>query len=271
MIRTGSIGLDIALKGGWPEGTLNEIWGDTGAGKTVLALHAVESMTRAGKHTVWIDTVDGVAHMDSAPQVIVCRPRYAEDVFMVTNAACAEDTVGLVVIDSANMLVRERELNDSTYVPHPQREYKTELALLKAEARDSRTTVLFVSQPRDKEREPIRGTGISEKVKYRVHLHPDVVHQDGTREIQATVKDVPGKKVIHDAARFTVRPGQGIDWAREMVEMAAYYGIVSRRASWFEYKHLREHGITDMARAIEYNPVLSYELQHDIRASAGIA
>jgi recombination protein RecA len=269
MIRTGSIGLDIALKGGWPDGTLNEIWGDTGAGKTVLALHTVENMTRAGKHTVWIDTVDGVAQMDSAPQVIVCRPRYAEDVFMVTNAACAEKDIGLVVIDSANMLVRERELNDPTYVPHPQREYKTELALLKAEARDSRTTVLFVSQPRDKEREPIRGTGISEKVKYRVHLHPDVVHQDGSREIQATVKDVPGKKVIHDAARFTVRPGQGIDRARELVEIGIHLGVVIRRGSWVAWNNLQEQGVPGLARRVYFHGM--HDLENEIRACAGIA
>ena len=195
MIHTGSIGIDIALGGGWRPGTMNEIWGDSGSGKTVLALHTVESVTRAGHNTLWIDTVDGVAHMDSAPRAIVARPRNAEQAFTVACLACQEYEVVLVVIDSSERLVRQRELDgDPVFIPHPQREFKNELTALKRAAKASGTTVLFVGQPRDKEREPVRGTGISEKVRYRVHLHPDVVHQDGSREIQATVKDVARKK-----------------------------------------------------------------------------
>ena len=273
MIRTGSIGLDIALGGGWRPGTMNEIWGDSGSGKTVLALHTVESVTRAGKHTVWIDTVDGVAHMDSAPRVIVARPRNAEQAFTVACLACREYEVGLVVIDSSERLVRQRELDgDPAFVPHPQREYKTELSALKKQCETYGTTALFVGQPRDKERQPVRGTGISEKVAYRVHLHPDVVHQDGSREIQATVKDVPGKTVKHDAARFTIRPGQGIDQALELVETGIHYGVIKKLGSWVVWESLRVQGVRTAASAIQYSiPERSRRLEDEIRAIAGIA
>ena len=108
MIRTGSIGIDVALGGGWRPGTMNEIWGDPGAGKTVLALHTVESVTRAGHNTLWIDTVDGVAHMDNAPRVIVARPRNAEQAFRMADMACLEEpSISLVVIDSSERLVRQ--------------------------------------------------------------------------------------------------------------------------------------------------------------------
>jgi recombination protein RecA len=270
MIKTGSIGIDIALGGGWPPG-IHDLWGDSGAGKTTVALHAAENVTRAGGNVVWVDTAGGVAHMDNAPRVIVCRPKYAEDVFMVTNAACAEESIGLIVIDSANMLVRERELNDPAYVPHPQREYKDELTELKRLARASGTTVLFVSQPRDKQREPVRGTGISEKAGFRVHLHPDVVHQDGTREIQATVKDVPGKTVTHDAARFTIRPGAGIDQALELVHEAIARGVLVPSGSWLVYDHVRVQGARAMARVVGGNSRMTHELDRAIRRSAGIA
>ncbi len=270
MIRTGSIGIDIALKGGWPEGTLNEIWGDSGAGKTVLALHTVENMTRAGKHTLWLDLCGGVAHMDNAPRVVVGRPRNSEDVFWTAIEACLDGTFSLVVIDPTQNLVRQRELDgDPDYAPHPQREYRAELLSLRAVARTSGTTVLFVSQPRDKQREPIRGTGISEKVKYRVHLHPDVIHQDGSREIQATVKDVPGKKVIHNAARFTVRPGSGIDQARELVEVGIHMGVVIQRGSWVAWNNLQEQGVPTLARRIYFHGM--HDLENEIRACAGIA
>ena len=273
MIRTGSIGIDVALGGGWTPGTMNEIWGDSGAGKTVLALHTVESVTRADQNVLWIDTVDGVAHMDSAPWVIVARPRNAEQAFRLAEYACGDTSIGLIVIDSAERLVRQRELEgDPTFVPHPQREYAAELTTLKRACKTSGTTVLFVGQPRDKEREPVRGTGISEKVAYRVHLHPDVVHQDGSREIQATAKDVPGKTVTHDAARFTIRPGQGIDRALELARVAAKYNVVHKSGSWYHWPNgVSAHGVYEMAAELRQRPHFMHSVDNEIRAIAGIA
>lgn len=276
MIRTGSIGLDIALGGGWQPGTLNEVWGDPGAAKTVLALHTVESMTRAGKHTLWIDLNDGVRHMDNAPQVIVGRPRNAEDAFLMMMEACRWPDLDLVVVDPTQLLVRQAELDgEPGYVPHPQREYRLELNDLKAAAETHGTTVLFVSQPRDKERQPVRGTGISEKVLYRVHLHPDVVHQDHTREIVASVKNVRDKSTQHHAAWFNVRPGKGIDQPRELVQWAERLGIVSRHASWLTWGNgmwtLREHGTVAFARSLASNSAMMHDLDTKVRAIAGIA
>lgn len=251
MIRTGSVGIDIALGGGWTEGTLNEIWGDPGAGKTVMALHTVESVVRARKEVLWVDTVGGVEHMTTAPRVVVLRLREAERAFEVMEMACHEPEIGLIVVDSANYLVRRAELRgDPDFVPHPQREYAAELKSLKMLAAATKTTVLFVSQPRDKEREPIRGTGISEKVFYRVHLHPDVVHQDGTREIAGIVKNVPGKVTSARKARFTVIPGEGIDRVRELIQVAEWMGIVVRRGAWFAWNNTQAQGIDEMARAL---------------------
>lgn len=272
MIRTGSIGLDIALKGGWRPGTLNEIWGDSGSGKTTVALHTVESVTRAGQNALWIDTVDGVRHMDSPPQAIVALPRNAEDAFQIAEMACAASSVSLVVIDSAERLVRQIELDgDPVYIPHPQREFKNELTELKRAAKMSGTTVLFVSQPRDKQREPIRGTGISEKVSYRVHLHPDVIHQDGSREIVASVKDVPGKTVKYAAAKFTIRPGKGIDQARELVDAAVDCGYISKRGTWLNLGMILRQGHGQMARVLRGYPALMDDLDAKIRAIAGIS
>lgn len=275
-IRTGSIGIDKALGGGWLPGTLNEVWGDPGAGKTVLALHTVESVVRAGKDVLWIDTVDGVRHMDSAPRVIVARPRNAEDAFTMAEHATRWRDIGLVVFDSANYLVRQRELDgDPDYVPHPQREYRLELSSLKTRARAGNTLVLFVSQPRDKERQPVRGTGISEKVMWRVHLHPDVIHQDASRVIQATVKHVPSKVTVHDVARFTIRPGQGIDQADELVRAAIEWGVLVPNGSWLRYDNgyhrVQCQGVAEMARALRDIPVMMDGLDHAVRIKAGIS
>ena len=115
----------------------------------------------------------------------------------------------------------------------------------------------------------MRGTGISEKVAYRVHLHPDVVHQDGSREIQATVKDVARKTVTHDAARFTLRPGQGIDQALELVDIGVKYGNVVTRGTWLAWNNIQEQGRASMARRVYFHGM--HDLDNEIRAYAGIA
>lgn len=274
MIRTGSIGLDRALGGGWKPGTLNEVWGDPGSAKTVLALHTAESVTRSHENTLWIDLNDGVRHMDSAPQVIVGRPRNAEDVFAMAVAACHWPGIALVVVDPTQHLVRQRELDgDPEYVPHPQREYRLELNDLKVAAATTGTTVLFVGQPRDKDRQPVRGTGISEKVEYRVHLHPDVVHQDGTREIQAQVKHVPSKTVTHDAAYFHVIPGKGIDLGLELAMAAIQTAQVLRNGQWFYplQDGVGYQGIRAFASALNDDSRLFREIDERVRVHLGIS
>lgn len=273
MIRTGSIGIDIALGGGWTPGTMNEVWGDSGSAKTVLAKHSVESIVRAKKDVVWIDLDGSARYMDGMPGMIVAYPRNAEQAFMMAWHACAVDEIGLIVIDPAQMLVRQRELdNDPDYVPHPQREYRVELNELKKAAWATRTTILFCSQPRDTQREPIRGTGISEKVDWRVHLHPDVIHQDGSREIQATVKNVRDRSTQHQAALFTVRPGSGIDQYRELIHRAVDLDIIKQRGSWLKYGQIKVQGVDEFAYLLttpRYQYTLSF-LDEDIRKMSGI-
>jgi RecA/RadA recombinase len=205
--------------------------------------------------------------------VIVARPRNAEQAFEMAEHACRWQDIALVVVDSANHLVRQRELDgDPDYVPHPQREYKDELSSLKRAAKASGTVVLFVSQPRDKQREPIRGTGISEKVKYRVHLHPDVVHQDGSRVVQATVRDVPARKLLDATARFTVVPGKGIDRALELVHEAVSLNVVYQNGSWYHWPcGVSAHGAHEMAAELSRQPRLMHDVEMEIRRMAGIS
>lgn len=272
-IRTGSIGLDIALGGGWPVGGLHEVWGDSGSGKTVLALSTVESVVRARMgHVLWIDTVDGVPHMDKAPKVIVGRPRSAEQAFTMAEQACHWENINLIVIDSANNLVRQAELDgDPGYVPHPQREYKTELSRLKRLLKGWNKTALFLSQPRDMAREPIRGTGISEKAMWRVNLHPDVVHQDGTRLIRATTKHVPSRMTRFDAASFRIVPGRGIDRETEYIRLGEQFGLIERHGSWLDAGQVHRQGTEGMALWLRRNPQRLQELDTEIRTMACVA
>jgi recombination protein RecA len=261
MLRTGSLGLDIVLRGGWKPGTLNEIWGEPGSGKTTLAEHAIWEL-ESGKKALWVSLGTEIPHRPNG--ALLAQPRNAEQAFVIMQT-CVLGDVDLIVVDSANGLVRQRELDgDPEYVPHPQREYKDELNRLKEYAKDARAIVIFLSKPRDRDRQPIRGTGISEKAKDRVHLQVWQEHQDGSRVIQFNTKSDQHTGV------FTLHPGTGIDWATELAHLAMENGLAHRSASWIECNHERFHGLTEFVTYIAENTRAAVDLDAAIRSMAGI-
>jgi hypothetical protein len=258
-IRTGSPGLDLLFGGGWERGTIGEIWGEPASGKTTLAEYAVSNLD-AGEQAVWVHLGTEVPHRPL--NALLASPGSAERAFEVISTS-VQYGVSLVVVDSANGLVRQAELDgDLSYIPHPQREYRVELNRLKAECEASKATVIFLYKPRDRDRQPIRGTGISEKAKQRVQLRVRHEYQDGTRDVMAAANGAH--------AVFTVAPGTGIDWAMEIARLAIRFDLAEQRASWIECNLERHQGIRAFARAIEDNTRLAIDLDEMIRAQAGI-
>lgn len=254
-IRTGSLGLDVLLDGGWKRGTIHDIWGEPGSGKTTLAEHAVWELEK-NERALWMSLGRELPHRPTG--AAVCQPRNAEQAFYIMETVLG-GSIDLVIVDSANGLIRKRELeNDPDYLPHPQREYKDELNSLKKVCRNNRSTVIFLSKPRDRERQPVRGTGISEKAKSRVELRIDHLHQDESRDIRATVRG------IERTTKFHMKPGTGIDWAGEMARMAVRYEIGERHGSWIVFDYQRYQGIAEFAAEIERNSRLAVYLDERI-------
>lgn len=257
-LRTGSLGVDILLQGGWKTGTINEVWGSPGSGKTLLGRYAVLNSSVA----LWMSLGTEIPAADSS--MAVTQPENAEQAFE-TMFTAAYHGLPLIVVDSANGLIRQREIDgDPDYVPHPQREYKDELTSLKKACKVSGTTVLFLSKPRDKDREPVRGTGISEKARDRVLLFTNHAHQDGSRDIAARVYGGP------HLTDFTIRPGTGIDWALELARLGVAHGLIRKNGSWYEVNMCRYQGIEALAWEVRDNTRLAAWLDSDIRAIAGI-
>lgn len=260
-ISTGSIGIDGLLGGGWRRGAIAEVWGGPGTGKTTLAQHSVNDLEPPAE-ALWITVGSEVPHR--AIRASVVAPQTAEDVFSIAGAAL-QIRAALVVVDSANGLIRSREFEGSTdydpwFTPSPHREYKAELDNMVEQCYVSNGTVLFLSKPRDKERAPIRGTGVSEKAAQRVNLKILHASQDGSKRIEASLKD-------GSSCEYVIRPGSGIDWAEEFLRTAVEHGIVTKRGTWYILPgaHTGLHGVEDAVRYVRDYPAVAAYLNREIR------
>lgn len=260
-ISTGSIGVDGLLGGGWERGTIAEIWGGPGTGKTTLAQHTVNDL-EPPLEALWISVGSEVPHRAIRASVVV--PKTAEDVFSVAGAAL-QIRAGLVVIDSANGLIRSREFEGSSdydpwFMPSPHREYKAELDNMVEQCYVSNGTVLFLSKPRDKERAPIRGTGVSEKASQRVSLKILHASQDGSKRIEASLKD-------GSSCEYVIRPGSGIDWAEEFLRTAVEHDIITKRGAYYNMpgNYGTPHGVDEAVRYIQSYPSVAAYLNREIR------
>jgi hypothetical protein len=262
-IRTGSLGLDILLDGGWKRGALHDIWGEPGSGKTTLAEHAIWEL-EPGQRALWMSLGRELPHRPTG--AAVGQPRNAEQAFYIMETVLG-GSIDLVIVDSANGLIRKREMDgDPDYEPHPQREYKDELTSLKKVCKNNNSTVIFLSKPRDRDRQPIRGTGISEKAHTRVELRVVHQYQAENRDIRASARQGFGNDV--GSTIFHMRPGTGIDWALEMAKLAVHYGVAEQRGSWIYCTPERYHGMTEFANEIEANTRLAVALDARILETA---
>jgi recombination protein RecA len=254
-ISTGSIGVDGLLGGGWDEGIV-EIWGGTGTGKTTLAQHAINDLEPPAE-ALWLSVGTEVPHRPIRASVVA--PRAAEEAFTVMTAAM-QMHARLVVIDSANGLVRQAELDGVLgYVPHPQREYAKELIELRDMCEMVHGTALFLSKPRNNERPPVRGTGVSEKAVQRVNLKILKSHQDGSKLIEASLK-------TGESCEYVLRPGTGIDWAEELLRTGTEHDIVTKRGAWYVMPdHKLIQGTDEAVRYVRDYPSIAAYLNREIR------
>lgn len=264
-ISTGSIGVDGMLGGGWRVGGIVELWGGEGTGKTTLAQHCVNDLEPPAE-ALWMSVGTEVPHRPVRASVV--SPRTAEQVFSIMGAAL-QIGAGLVVVDSANGLIRSREFEDSPdyewyYSPSPHREFSRELSQLRDECEIHGGTVLFLSKPREKERTPIRGTGISEKAVQRVTLKVRRAMQDGSRYIEASLKD-------GSSCEYWLRPGSGIDWAEELLRTATEHDIVSKRGQWYRFpdNHAAQ-GAEEAVRYVREYPSVAAYLNREVRSDLRI-
>ena len=111
VMSTGSLGLDIALGGGYPRGRIVEVYGPESSGKTTLTLHAIREIQQAGGAAAFIDAEHALdikyarAIGVDPSKLLVSQPDSGEQALEICESLVRSGAVDLVVIDSVAALV----------------------------------------------------------------------------------------------------------------------------------------------------------------------
>jgi recombination protein RecA len=116
VLATGFPALDAALDGGFPRGSIVELFGPSSSGKTTLALQIAAFSQKNGATAAWIDA----EHVFDAPysaslgvrvaEMPLAQTESAEQALEIAYKLAASAAVDLLIVDSAAALVPRLEL-----------------------------------------------------------------------------------------------------------------------------------------------------------------
>ena len=258
-ISTRSIGLDAALgRGGFAKGRIYEIIGDTGSGKTTLAISLIAEAQSRGMNCVFVDaehSADSILFENTGVDLskLTTVDLYTgEDNLSVTEMLMATGEIDLVVIDSVTALIpkvaADASLDDNTIALLARLMSKTLLRFVPIAA-ETGTCVVFINQTRNK----IGGYGDP-----RVSTGGDALPYYSTGRIRVSGAGTKANRIADDkgviighkttfeilknklAAPFTVASadlyyGVGYDCVGEIIKIATDLGILTRGGSWYSY------------------------------------
>lgn len=290
-IKSGSIGLDLALGGGWPIGRIIEIYGPESSGKSTLSLQACFEVQKEGGVCAYIDAEHAfdsiyaeMLGVDLNNNFIFSQPDNGEQALTIVENLIKTGEVNLIIVDSVAALVPKAEV-EGDYG-----EAKMGLmARLMSQAMRKMTgiisknncTVIFINQIREKIGvmfgNPETTTG-GNSLKFYASIRCDVrrigQEKDGD-EVKANktrVKVVKNKTFPpFKQCEFNILFGEGIDSINELIDMCSTQEIIKKSGSWFTYGEVKlGQGAENVKKLLLENPELTEELSDKLRKKLNI-
>jgi recombination protein RecA len=285
VIRSGSIGLDIALGvGGYPRGRVIEIFGPESSGKTTLALTAIAEAQKDGGTAAFIDAehaldVNYASKLGvKIDDLLISQPDTGEQALEVTETLVRSGALDIVVIDSVAALVPKAEIEGDMgdSLPGLQARLMSQaLRKLTATISKSQTTVIFINQIRMKIGvmfgSPETTTG-GNALKFYSSIRLDIRKIDTIKSAQESVGSRVRVKVVKNKvappfkqAEFDIYFNEGISKTGELVDLAVAKGIIEKTGTWYSYNGNRIGQGREIVREyLKSNPEISKELESKI-------
>ncbi|CAH7370015.1 recombination protein RecA [Vibrio crassostreae] len=252
---TGTLALDAALgTGGFTFGRMVEVSGDTGTGKTTLALHAVAACQQQGGVAAFFDP-EFALDLSYARKLgvdvsslLFSQPKTAEQTFDTAETLIKSGTVRVLVIDSIAALLPKSHLDapttgtDTSALEHS-RILADGFCKLRIALRETKCTVIFTNQLRMKqvtatefEATSIGGRPVANFMATRVRLlHGNDIRcrgrVTGHHCEMSVIKHKDGKSGGRGSTPIIYQSGMALSY--ETLVTGIRTGLVQRNASGF--------------------------------------
>ena len=287
-IPSGSLSLDLALGGGYPQGRIIEIYGPESSGKTTLALHVVAEVQKRGGLAAFVDA-EHALDPEYAEKIgiklddlLVSQPDTGEQALEITETLVRSSAVDIVVVDSVAALVPRAEIEGSmgdAQMGMQARLMSQALRKLTGVISKSKTTVIFINQLRMKIGVMFGNPEITaggQALKYYSSVRLDIRRTEQIKEADRVIGNKVRVKVVKNKiappfrlAEFDIMYNQGISAAGDLLELAVKYDLVKKSGAWYEYKDQKMGQGREAAKTfLTENPKALKELDAAVRKIA---
>ncbi len=288
---SGSLGLDIALGGGYAKGRIVEIYGPESSWKTTLTLHAIAEVQKAGWTAAFIDAEHALdpsyarkVGVDT-DNLVIAQPDYGEQALEIVDSLVRSGAVDLIIIDSVAALVPKAEIEGDMGDSHmglQARLMSQALRKITGVINKSGTTVIFINQIRMKIwvmfGSPETTTG-GNALKFYASQRLDIRRKAKIESGTALDKEVNGNltlvKVIKNKvappfreASFDVMYNQGISKVGEILDIGVHLEVIKKAGAFYSYGDTRLGQWRENAKTfLNENPEMAKEIEEVIKNS----
>lgn len=282
-IRSGSLGLDQALGGGYPKGRIIEIYGPESSGKSTLALHAIAEAHKAGGVVAYIDSehafdpkyAESLGVDLSKEAFLFSQPSSGEEALEIAEMLIKTGKLDIVVIDSVAALTPKAELEGEmgdSKMGLQARLMSQALRKITGSVSKTDTLVIFINQLREKigvmfgnPETTTGGNALKFYASQRLDIRKVTINKDGEESISNTVKVKVIKNKVAPPFRtaiFNLVYGHGIDRIAEIITLGVDLGVIQKSGSWYSYDGSKlGQGAEGVKSLLVDNPDLLEELQ----------
>jgi recombination protein RecA len=290
VISSGRPDLDVALGGGYGVGKIIELFAQSGAGKTGLALELAAQVQKNGGIVAFIDA-EHALNTEYCMQIglnvddlYLSQPSYGEQAFEAIRALINTAEVDLIIVDSVSAMIPKAELEGESgeaKIARQARMMSQGMKLITGPASDVGCTVLFINQLRKTIAMygPTETTSGGMALKFYASQRLEVKNKGKIKDGSAPDAEIIGFKQQITVVKNKIGTpfkviendiiyGKGVDTTSGLIEALVYEGILEKAGSWFRYDGANiAQGMKKLRIVLDDNPELVAQLQAKLKES----
>lgn len=294
-VSSGSIGLDVALGGGFAKGRVVEIFGWESSGKTTIALHLAAEIQKLGGTVAYVD-MEQAMDLDYAESLnvevdftnkkkfLLSQPDNGEEALQLVKELLHADEIQLIVFDSVGALNPKAKMQGDVgdaKMGLEARLMSSTLPMLISGAKKTGCIIVFINQKREKigvmfgsPETTMGGNALKFYASQRLDVSRIGQEKDGEDIVanKTRVKIVKNKVAVpFKKAEFSIEFGVGIDKIGEIIDLASDCEIIKKSGSWYAYGETKlGQGASNVKLILQDNPELLEEIENKVRVYFGL-